>query len=285
MTFFRQAISTSKIKVDLVESFSTAICRYFDKNKLVFLIYQDLLVLLFNRTPIFCQVLSKKISQNDIDKFLSLSQERFKTLPQEVFFSPPGDVAFNQFDFKGIVPNYIDIDPIKGIINSPNVSGSDSSTSRLEVKINHSSPPKILLIIPILTLLTILFVIFSDRLLPVKNSDLQINPVISTTPTLTPTPTSIDLSQFKVSVLNGTGIAGQAGQIVELITPVGFTVDKTGNAANYDFSATTIQTKKTVPSEVIQKLQQAIKTDFPSQLSTQPLPDTSDYDIIVTTGK
>jgi hypothetical protein len=45
-TTFRTAVQNSKIKVKLLESFSTTICRFLPANKLTLLNYQDLLIIL-----------------------------------------------------------------------------------------------------------------------------------------------------------------------------------------------------------------------------------------------
>lgn len=292
---FRTAVNTAKIKVDLLESFSTTISRFLPAKKLIFLHYQDLVVLVFNQTPIYSQILKKKLTQEDIDRIFTYSKQCFQVLPQQILFAPTGDIAFNQFDFGNLQPEYTSVDPLKGIIHSANKIGTDSTTTRLEVpqkkepiitqtQINsESSFPKWILLIPTVLLIITGFVVFS----PKSNNRSQINPSISVTPTITsaPTPTPIDVSSFKIKVLNGTGIAGQASETVKLLENQNFTVQNTGNAASYGFTQTQIETKKTVPQEVIKLLTSALTVDSPPKISAKNLPDTSEVDIIITTGK
>jgi len=101
---FRQAVATAKIKITLLESFSTSLSHLLPAKKIIFLHYQDLLTLIFNRTPVFSQVLSTKFSQENIDHVFAYSQQHFNTLPQQILFSPPGYISFNQFNFSHIHP-------------------------------------------------------------------------------------------------------------------------------------------------------------------------------------
>ena len=254
--------------------------------------------MVFNQTPIYSQVLKKKLSQEDIDRIFSYSKQCFQVLPQQILFAPTGDIAFNQFDFGNLQPEYTSVDPLKGIIHSTNKIGTDSTTTRLEIpqkkepvesvtippQINpESSFPKWILLIPTVLLIITGFVVFG----PKSNNQSQINPSISVTPTVTsaPTPTSIDVSGFKIKVLNGTGSAGQANEIVKLLETKKFNVIKTGNAANYDFTQTQVEIKKSVSQSVVNLLTEALGSDFPPEISAKNLPDASEFDIIITTGK
>lgn len=282
-TFFdqlRAAINTSGIKITLLESFSTSICRFLPKNKLTFLIYQNLLILSFNQTPIFSQVLNKKLTQIDIDQIFSYAQDRFKNLPQQIIFSPTGDTAFTSFNFSGLKPEYFDIDPINGLIYSTNTHGSDESTSRLEIKssppiIIHKSPVKIILIIPVLILLFFLFF---------KKNKTEIIPVSVTIPTPTAVPT-INLATIKIKVLNGSGISGEATKVVNLLAKNNLSVGQTGNASNFDFTQTSIQTKSTISNEITNLIIKSLGNDFTATTSSEKVDSTNPFDIIITTGK
>lgn len=285
---FRAAVNSSKIKIRLLESFSTTISRFLPAKKLIFLNYQDLIVLVFNQTPIFSQVLKKKITQEEIDRALTYAKQCFQTLPQQILFAPTGDVAFNQFNFSHLQPEYTAVDPLKGIIHSSNLVGSDAATSRLKLPqkpaASSNSFPKIIFLIPIFLLIITFFVIFGSK---ITSNDSSISPAVSVTPTaiLTPTPTPVDITNLKIKVLNGTGTAGQAGQVVKLLTVKKFIVESTGNASNYDFTRTQIEIKKTVSQEVINLLTQALGSDFDPEISSKSLSDSAEFDIIITTGK
>jgi hypothetical protein len=281
---FRTAVKSSRLKINLLESFSTSISRYLPPKKLVFLSYQNLLILSFNQTPIFSQVLSKKITQEDIDRIFDYSKQRFQTLPQQILFSPIGDVAFNQFNFGNLLPEYTSIDPLKGIIHSTNIHGSDSSTSKLEIKSdsNISFFSKIILIIPLLLLILGFFVIFGSKITSDKTP--EISPTISV-PTPITTPTSVPVEDLKIQVLNGSGTAGEASKIVDLVSQYKFKVENTSNAANFDFTQTQIQTKKSVSSYAINLLIESLGKKYTAKLLPENLSSSSEFDVIITTGK
>ena len=283
---FRQAVATAYIKIDLLESFSTSLCRYLPPKKLVFLVYQNLALLCFNQTPIFSQVLSKKLTQEEIDQIFSYSRERFKSLPQQILFSPTGDIAFNQFDFGHVQPEYTQVDPLKGLIHSSEIHGPDKSTSRLEVKIEKSNNqfPKILLVIPILSVLTFLFVVFSDQILSPQKTT-PISPIISITPTATPTTVAIDPKTFKIEVLNGSGVAGEAAKVTDLLAPNNLIVTKAGNAANFKFTDTQVQVKSTVPTNIITLVTKSLSSQYLPKISATNLDSANPFDIIITIGK
>lgn len=280
---FRTAVQKSRMKIKLLESFSTAICRFLPAKKLVFLNYQDLLLLSFNQTPIFSSVLTKKISQADIDKVFEYAKQRFQILPQQILFSPTGDIAFNQFEFGNLHPEYTNINPLKGIIHSGELRGSDATTTRLEVPRDgkkSSFLPKIMFIIPLILLLSIfIFIIVHQNTNNNPNSPAEV-----ITPTLTPIPTKA-VSDFKIQILNGTGTAGQASEVSNLLNKNDFKIESVGNADNYDFTKTQIEVKSSVPADIIDLIKKSLEDDYPAKVSTSNLPETSEFDIIVTTGK
>ncbi len=283
---FRTAIQIAKIKVDLLESFSTTICRFLPTNKLVMVNYQDLLILSFNQTPIYSRVLDKKISQSDIDQAFEFTKKYFQTLPQQILFSPTGDIAFNQFDFSGLRPEYTTVNPLKGIVHSTNTIGSDAETSRLEINNNQSQSssllPKIMFAIPIILLLAIfVFVILHQN----NNSNPVSSSVESTTPTAIPTPTAQPVSSYKIKILNGTGVAGQAGEISKLLAENGFQVEATGNADNYKYTQTQVQIKSSIPDNVVSLIKESLGSDYSPKISDTNLSASSEFDIIITTGK
>ncbi len=278
---FRQAIANAGIKVSLLESFSTSLSHLLPGKKLILLHYQDLLVLIFNKTPVFSQVLTEKFSQENIDYFFSYSKERFNILPQQILFSPPGDIAFNQFSFNDLSPEYTTINPLRGIAHSPNSHGPDSTTSRLEISSqNKPKIPKIILLIPLLLLITALIIFFKFN--PKPSQD-QVSDSISP-PTSTPVPT-ISLSNLKIQVLNGSGTAGQAGIVTQLLAKNNFKITDTGNANNFDYQQTQVKVKASVPVDIVAQIIKSLEADFNPDILTEKLPESSEFDIIITTGK
>ncbi|HWA52273.1 MAG TPA: LytR C-terminal domain-containing protein [Patescibacteria group bacterium] len=103
-----------------------------------------------------------------------------------------------------------------------------------------------------------------------------------TEPTPTPTPTA-DLSTFKISVLNGNGGIGVATAAKAVIEKAGFTVTDVGNADNFNFTDTLVQVKSTVPSDVVEKIKNALSANY-SVAMGDPLDANSNFDIVITVG-
>lgn len=107
-----------------------------------------------------------------------------------------------------------------------------------------------------------------------------------TVPTFTPTPTEeeVDLSAYSIEILNGSGVAGVAGDEQDALEVDGFSVENTGNAENQDFTETTISAKSTVSPEFIQKLQDSLSSRYVVSDDIDELDSDNDYDVVVTIG-
>lgn len=288
---FRIAVHRHKIKIKLVESLSTGISRFLSKNKLTFVLFENLVIISFNQTPIFSKVLDKPLTQDDINRVFAFTKARFNILPQQIIFSPTGDTAFSPYDFAGLTPEYLDINPITGLIHSSNVTGPDDSTTRLEIKspqpviINQSSLSKKIAIILAVCIFLVAGLLISSKKIFNRNTD-YVSPVVENIPQNTPTPIpTINIDSLKIQVLNGSGITGEATKVSTLLSQNKFKVANTGNAPNYDYVKTEIQTKELVSTQIIDLLIESLEKDYTSTVSATKLPESSEYDIIVTTGK
>ena len=120
-----------------------------------------------------------------------------------------------------------------------------------------------------------------------KGGDLVATPTpdsTAITQTASPTPSiKADLTKFSINILNGSGIAGEAGKAKDLLTEAGFKVSGTGNASTYNFTKTVVKAKSVVDSEFLTKLTEALGKNY-SVDKTQTLPDSSTDDIQVVVG-
>lgn len=112
---------------------------------------------------------------------------------------------------------------------------------------------------------------------------------VETTPAAqTPTPTipQVDLSSLKVQILNGSGVAGEAGKAQSYLEKPGFKSFKTGNASSFNFTDTTVALKANTPEEVFTEAQKALSDYYQNVVKAdKPLPESSEFDIVVTIGK
>ncbi len=110
--------------------------------------------------------------------------------------------------------------------------------------------------------------------------------VTQVTETPAPTVAAVDLSKYKVQVLNGSGTSGEAGKAQGYLEGVGFKDFKTGNAPSFGYANTEVQMKKDVTDEVYAKVKEALDPYYVDVTkSDKVLAESSAYDIVVTVGK
>lgn len=109
-----------------------------------------------------------------------------------------------------------------------------------------------------------------------------IAPEATDEPAATEAPEALDLSLYTVQVLNGSGTAGEAGNVSALLEEAGFEDVDTGNADRYDYTDTMIQMTEDVEEGVYEAVVGAL-SDY-SVEEGETLEEGSDYEIIVTVG-
>jgi len=103
----------------------------------------------------------------------------------------------------------------------------------------------------------------------------------------TPTPTPeehMKPEDYTIQVQNGSGIAGQAGSVQELLENNDYVVDSTDNADNYDYTRTVIQAKKDVSKIWISDIKSVLKKKYDVQTRIEELDSDADTDVIVIVG-
>ena len=95
----------------------------------------------------------------------------------------------------------------------------------------------------------------------------------------------IDLSKYKIKILNGSGIKGEAGKVQTILEKAGFTVSATGNASKYDYAKTQIQAKSDVDKNFIEQLKTALSKSYIIEDKVQTLSASDSDSVIVTVGK
>lgn len=109
----------------------------------------------------------------------------------------------------------------------------------------------------------------------------------TTAPSETPSPTKagVDVSKYTIQVLNGSGIAGEAGKVKGLLTEKEFKVEDIGNAEDASYTKTIIKAKKAVPSEFIDALTKVLQKTYAIDSSNVTLKDSSTTDMVVIVGR
>lgn len=108
-------------------------------------------------------------------------------------------------------------------------------------------------------------------------------PTPAPTSAITPTPEPVKSSEFSISVLNGSGRIGAAGDLAEIVEGEGYVVDNIGNASAYDFEETVIQLKPGVPAALGSQLENLLSGSYKVMIG-QELDENSQYDVVITVG-
>jgi len=107
-------------------------------------------------------------------------------------------------------------------------------------------------------------------------------PQPTTTPQPTPTTTPINLADYSVEILNGSGISGEATRVKNLLETATFETFSIGNASSYDYTNTEVSMKQDVPEVVFASLQDAL-TEY-SLITADVLDATDTVDIRIVIG-
>lgn len=101
-------------------------------------------------------------------------------------------------------------------------------------------------------------------------------------PTATPTP-SFKRDEINIKVLNGSGTAGKAGEVKEILDEVGYKEIVTGNADSFDYETTVFEIKKE-KNEVLEFLKEDLG-DYLSKFESKNLAEEETADVIIIVGK
>ena len=112
----------------------------------------------------------------------------------------------------------------------------------------------------------------------------ELAPVIEEEIAVTPTVMPVNLSQYRLQILNGSGIEGEAGRIRERLEALGFKDFVTGNADSYDYEITEINYKQEISDEVIIKIIEELDIDRETTKSAE-LEDDNEFDIRLILGE
>lgn len=108
-------------------------------------------------------------------------------------------------------------------------------------------------------------------------------PTVEVTSTPTPSAEKVDLSQYKISVLNGSGIPGEAGKVKAALEKEGFKSIDTANADSYDFTTSEVSLKKGTPDAVYEAIKSAMGA-YKIAKQEKELAESSEFDVQIIVG-
>jgi hypothetical protein len=133
----------------------------------------------------------------------------------------------------------------------------------------------------------ILFIFLSNSKIALPNFNfgekkITVTPTTtSQSPTPTPTP-SFKKEDLKIKILNGSGTAGKATEVKDIIKKIGYQDIVTGNADNFDYTTSELQVKKS-KSAATMMLQKDL-TDYVSSFKTSTLDEKESADVVIIIG-
>lgn len=89
---------------------------------------------------------------------------------------------------------------------------------------------------------------------------------------------------YTISVLNGSGIGGEAAKAKDILEGEKYTVENVGNADTSDHTQTLIQAKKAVAKEYLSKLKKSLESNDYIVSEPESLSETEDTDVVIVIG-
>ena len=96
---------------------------------------------------------------------------------------------------------------------------------------------------------------------------------------------AIDLTKYKLQVLNGTGGKGVAAAVKDILLAEGFTTITADNADTQNFTLTQVELKLDTPEQIFSTIEQALNDAYEVTRSAKLLTVGSDYDVVITVGQ
>ncbi|MBI2009577.1 MAG: LytR C-terminal domain-containing protein [Candidatus Chisholmbacteria bacterium] len=115
-------------------------------------------------------------------------------------------------------------------------------------------------------------------------TDILIEPPATSSASPSPEPQEeLKREDIKVQVLNGSGIAGEAGKLAAILEAAGFEDIDTGNAQNYDYTGITIQVKEG-EDEIAELVESDLRDDYEDIDIDDTLDADSEFAVVVIRG-
>lgn len=126
----------------------------------------------------------------------------------------------------------------------------------------------------------IFFIFFRGDSAEDAESDLTPTPAFEE-PTPTPEAT-LDKEDVQIRILNGSGVAGEAGRVQAILEDEGYVIESVGNADEFDNELTDIQAKDSIPQSFLDDLEEALASEYRTTVSE--LDDDAETDIVIVIG-
>lgn len=99
----------------------------------------------------------------------------------------------------------------------------------------------------------------------------------------TPSPAPADKSKVSIKVMNGTGIAGEAGYLQGVLANLGYTKIEVGNSDTQDNTVTTVTFSANLDQSTIDEITNKLQSIY-EKVTTNTSSSQTSSDVIITTG-
>lgn len=224
----------------------------------------------------------KELTKSASSAGLSLSLVETMKVASDLYKDPVLGLALQQADTQ--VDEVAEDEPIEKPTSQTSIPSPAPTGSLEEVPPQPKKNKKLFLILPIALILIVagIYLLLSSR--PQPTSELTPSPsepavVIVESPSPEP---DVDLTEYSLQVLNGGGVAGQASVVQGLLEDSGFETIETGNADNFEYTATEVSLKSDLPAGVRSAIESAL-TGYDLEFQAD-LDEDSEYDIVIIIG-
>lgn len=256
-------IKNQKLKIEAIEPVSYSLARFVQSSDPTIIVYnsdRSLLIAVEKHRVAAVETFSKEIEEKDIQNFIAYTKEIFTNSLSRIIVS--GNLGFDLKIENVTIENKI-LDPVESLRKKTDLRGSDSQSLILIVNGVHKSSflKWFLLVIIFLGMLASGYFIFKNHknIFPQKKIPISI-PTLK--PTIIPTPTIEEKKVYQVSVLNGSGITGEARKVADSLTALGLEVGNIGNAPNSNYQQTVISYKENVQSSFIDTIDTELQKNY-----------------------
>ncbi|MDD5083956.1 MAG: LytR C-terminal domain-containing protein [Candidatus Moranbacteria bacterium] len=302
--------------VEAMEAESCALARLMhDQASPILIVHTDhdrtLLVILERGVVMATQNFAESIHSDDIERFISSAQKHFSLRIASVIFSEEstkslGDVR-DSLQSKGFSVQEASFDPILGLALKKDIRGNDADVLNVNLlpqekrnflSLIRSPREKRLLIIFFIVFIlgsvavSGMFMFNRSVKAPIKQesviADIPIEVAKPSVPQdnadgLVPPSGSGAVADYAISILNGSGIRGEAAGVEKLVRAEGATKVRIGNADNNSYTKTKIRAKKTVPPSMSQSIVKVLSSRYVVE-DVEILDDGAEDDIMVIVG-
>jgi hypothetical protein len=286
---FTDELKKQNLDIEAIEPVSYSLARMAQSITPTIIVYNSerpLLIALEKSKIVAVETFDKPIEEKDFANFVSYTKDFFTADLSKIIVS--GNLGFQIAPQEGVIVETRILDPIEGLRRKNDLKKIDSQNLILTLGTSLKRS-----IIRLLILLLVLSIALLAGVFVFKNyknfSNISPTKKIAT-PTVFPTqiptatPTQAQKKNYQISVLNGSGITGEAKKVADILTAMGLQVSKTGNADNANYQQTVIQYKDTVDPNFIDTIDTELKKLY--TVNKQVVNNnTEPSDVIVIIGK